>query len=119
MCVNVPISCKGPLPLSNLLEISLQKGFLLCMSLRASFSSSVMDGGAFTLSVVDAVVGSAGGVVLGVLCVLLCVQVAGPSEVDVTNMLIEAVWVAGVFLTSTNHERQSAALLGAPVIHLK
>ena len=43
--------------------------------------------------------------------VLLPVQVAGPSGVDVTNILIEAEGVAGVSLTSTNCERQSAALL--------
>ena len=65
-------------------------------------------GGAFTLSVVDA---SIGDVLLVGLCVLLWVQVAGPSGIDVTYMLIEAVWVVRVSLTSTNHERQSGALL--------
>ena len=44
---------------------------------------------------------------------------AGPSGVDVINMLMEAVEVTGVFLTSTNHEKQSAALLQVPDIHSK
>ena len=69
------------------------------------------------MSVVDVVVGSVGGVVSVGLHVLLQVQVAGPSGVEVTNMLIEAVGVARVSLTSTNHKRQSAALLQAPDIH--
>ena len=43
--------------------------------------------------------------------VLLQVWVAGPFGVDVTNMLMQAVEVTGAPLTSTNHERQSAALL--------
>ena len=67
-------------------------------------------GGAFTLSVVDA---SVGDVVSVGLHVLLWVQVAGPSGVVVINLLIEALGVVGVSLTSTNHDRQSAALLWA------
>ena len=120
ICVNVPTSCEGALPLSNLLEIHLQKGSVLCMSLRVSFLSSVRGGGtcAFTMSLVDTVVGCA-GMVLAVLCILMWVWVAGPSGVDVTNILIKAVGIAGVSLTSTNHERQSAALLWAPAIHSK
>ena len=69
------------------------------------------------LSLVDVVIGSVGAVVSAVLHFLLCVQVAGPSGVDVTNMLIEPVGVAGVSLTSTNHDKQSAALLQALDIH--
>ena len=42
--------------------------------------------------------------------VLLWVWVAGPSRVDVTTMLMEALEVTGVSLTSINHERQSAAI---------
>ena len=61
--------------------------------------------GALTLSVVDVVVGSVGGVVSVGIHVLLQVQVAGPSGMDATNMLIEAVGIAEVFLTSTNNER--------------
>ena len=53
------------MPLSSLLEIRLQKGSVLCMSQRQSFWSSVRDGGAFTLSLVDVVVGSVGDLVLG------------------------------------------------------
>ena len=75
--------------------------------------------GAFTLSVFDVVLTSVGGVVSVGVCVLLWVQVAGPSGVDVSNMLMEAVVVTGVSLTSTNHERQSATLLQAPDIHSK
>ena len=60
---------------------------------------------------------SVGDVVLVGLSVLLWVQVACPSRVDVTNMLIEAVGFVGVSLTSTNCERQSAAFLQAPDIH--
>ena len=43
---------------------------------------------------------------------------AGPSGVDVANILIKAVGVAAVCLTTTNHDRQLAALLWAPDIHL-
>ena len=108
MCVNVFTSCEGALPLSNLLEICLQKASILCMSLRVSFwSVTVRD--AFTLSLVDVGVVSV-DVVSAVLHVLLQVQVAEPSGVNVTNILIEGVGTTGIWLTSTNHERQSAAL---------
>ena len=111
-----PTSCEGAVPLNNSLEIHLQKGSIHCMSLRVSFLSSVRGRGAFTLSLVDVAVVSVGGVVLAVLCILLQLQSPGPSQVDVTN-IIEAVGVAGVSLISTNHERQSAALMQAPDIH--
>ena len=71
-----------------------------------------------TMSLVDAVVGSA-GLVLAVLHILLWVQVAGPSGVDGTSILIKAVGMAGVSLTPTNHERWSAAWLQVPDIHSK
>ena len=116
MCVNVFLSCDGAMPLNNLLEIHLQKGSILCMSLRVSFPFSVRVGGIFTLSLVDVGIGSAGMVLL-VLHVLMWVWVAGPSGVDVTKILIGVVGVAGVSLTSTNHERQSAALLQGPDVH--
>ena len=45
---------------------------------------------------VDVVVGSVGGVVSVGLHVLLQVQVAGQSRVDVNSMLVEAVGVVGV-----------------------
>ena len=64
--------------------------------------------GAFTLSVVDA---SLGSVVSVGLHALLQVWVAGPSGIDVMNMLIEAVGVVGVSLISTNHDGQSVDLL--------
>ena len=60
------------------------------MSLRVSFQSDVNAGGAFTLSLVDVGVGSV-DVVSVVLHVLQWVRVAGPSGVDVTNILIEVV----------------------------
>ena len=109
MCVNVFTSCEGALILSSLLEIYLQKGSILCMSVRVFFQSSVRGGGVFTMSLVDLIIGSA-SVVMAVLHLLLWVQVAGLSEVDVTNIMIKAVGVAGVSLTFTNHERQSTAL---------
>ena len=60
-------------------------------------------GGALTLSVFDVDLTSVGGMVsLG----LNVVWVAGPLRVDATTMLMEAVEVTGVSLTSTNHERQ-------------
>ena len=96
----------------------MQQEFILCMSLRVFSISSVGDGGVFTISLVDAVVGSA-GVVLAVLCILLRLQVVGPSRVDVTNILIKTVGIAGVSLTSINCERQSVALLHASDIHSK
>ena len=83
--------CGDALPLSNLLEMHLQKGSDLCMSLRVSMRG----GGTFIVSLVDAVVGSA-GVELAVLQILLQVWMAGPSRVDVTNILIEAVGITGV-----------------------
>ena len=76
-------------------------------------------GGVLTLSVFDVALTSVGGGLCVGVHVLLCVQVAGPSGVDVTNILIEAVGFTGVSLTSNNHERQSAALLWAPDIHSK
>ena len=76
-------------------------------------------GGAFTLLVFHMVLTSVGGVVSVGLHVLLQVWVAGPSGVDVTNMLMEAVEVSGVSLTSANCVRQSAALSWAPDIYSK
>ena len=86
------------------------------MSLRVSFCSPVRVGGAFTLSLVDESVESAGEV-LAVICVLLQLQVVGQSGKDITNILIKGVRVAGVSLTFTNCEAQSVALLWAPDIH--
>ena len=81
----------------------------------------MIGGGSLTLSVFNVYVDltSAGGVAPVGVNVLLCMQVAGPSEVDVTTMLIGALEVPGVSLTSTNHDRQSSALLWAPDIHSK
>ena len=67
---------------------------------------------------VDVVIGSLSSI-LAVVHVLQWVWVAGSSGVDVNNMFIKAVGVAGVSLVSTSHERQSAALLWAPDIHSK
>ena len=116
MCVNVLTSCEGALPLSNLLEIHLQKVSFLSMSFGVSFQSAVRVGCAFTLSLVDVGIVSV-GVVLAVLHVLLQVLVAELSGIDVANILIKAVGVAGVSLTPTNCERQPAPLLWAPDIH--
>ena len=53
MCINVSTSCKVALSMSSFLEIHLQKGSVLCISLSVSFQSSVRGGGALTLSVVN------------------------------------------------------------------
>ena len=59
-------------------------------------------GGAFTFSVLDVVLTSEGGVVSVGVLILLQVQVAGPSRVNVPNMLMDIVEVTGVSLRSTN-----------------
>ena len=74
--------------------------------------------GALTLSVIDVVVTSVGGVVSVGLHVLLHVQAAGLSGVDATSLLIETVRFAGVSLISINNERQSDALLQTTDIYL-
>ena len=76
-------------------------------------------GGAFPFSVFDVVLTSLGGVVSVGVHVLLQMWVVGLYWVEVTNMLMEAMEVTWVSLTSNNHERQSAALLQAPDIHSK
>ena len=44
-------------------------------------------------------------------------QVVGSFRVDLISMIIEDVGVTRVSMTSTNHERQSAAYLWVPDIH--
>ena len=85
------------------------------MRLRVFFQPAVRVGSVFTLSLVDVGIVSV-GVVSAMLCVLMLVWVAVSSGIDVTSILIEAVGVAGVSMTFTNCERQSAALLLAPFI---
>ena len=92
---------------------------VLCVSQRVSLPSFVRGGGAFTFSVFNVFLTSVGGVVSVGVCLLLWVWVAGSSVMDVTNMLMEAVKITGLSLTSTNHGRQSAALVGTPDIHSK
>ena len=70
MCVNLFTSCVGALPPSNLLEIHLQEGSILCMSLRVSFQFAVRIGVVLTLSLIDVGVVFV-DVVSAVLCVLL------------------------------------------------
>ena len=113
------ISWKGALPLSSHFEMHFLKGSAFCISQRVSLQSSMRDEGAFTLSVFDVDLTYVGGVISVDVSVLLQVQVVGPSRVDVSTMLLEAFEVTGVSLTSTNHERQSAALLWAPDIYSK
>ena len=76
-------------------------------------------GGALTLTLFDVDLASLGCVVSVEVHALLKVQVAGLCTVDVTNMLIESVGFNQESLTSTNHERQSAASLWAPAVHSK
>ena len=115
--MKVLTSWEGALLLSSHFEMCLQKGSIFYISQRVSLWSSMRGGGALTLSVFDVDWSSVGGVVSIGLCVLLQVWVAGPSGVDVTNILIETVEVARVSLTSTNHKRQSSVLLHAPGSH--
>ena len=72
-----------------------------------------------TLSVFDVDLTSVGGVVPVGVSALLQVLVAGPCRLDVTTMLMEALECTRVSLSSTNCDRQSAALLWAPDIHSK
>ena len=90
---------------------------VLCISQRVYSQSSVRGRGAFTVSVVGVVVTSVGFVVSVGWHVSLWVWVTGLSRVDVTSIIMEAVEVTGVTMTSTSHERQSAALLQTPDIH--
>ena len=59
-----------------------------------------------SLSVLCVVLTSVAGVVSVGVCVLPEVWVAGPSQVDVTNMLMVAVKITIMLLTSTKHKRQ-------------
>ena len=59
-----------------------------------------------TLSGFNVDLTSIGGVVSVGVSVLLWVQVAGPFGVDVTNLLLEALEVTRMSLTSTNCESQ-------------
>ena len=83
----------GALPLSSHFEMHLQKGSVLYISQRVSFGSSVRVGVALTLSVFHVDLTSVGGVISAGVSVLLWVQVVGPSRVDVTTILMEAVEV--------------------------
>ena len=112
MCVNVSTSCKGALPLSNLLKNRFAEG--IC-PLHEPKSVLLIFCQQWTC--IYLVIRICKGVVLAVLHVLLWVWVAGPSGVDVSNMLIKAVVAVGVSFTYTSHEGQSAALWQAPDIH--
>ena len=114
-------SMEGALPLSSHFEMHLQKGSVFCISQIVSLQSFIRGGGALTLSVFDVDVDliSAGSVVYVGVSVLLWVWEVGPSAVDETTMLMGVLEVTGVSLSSTNHDRQTAALLWAPDIHSK
>ena len=117
--MKVSTSWEGALPLSSHFEMHLQKESVFCISQRVSLQSSVRGRGALSLSVCDLDLILIGGVLSVGVCVLLWVQVAGQSRVDVTTMLMETGEVTGMSLTSNDHERQPATLLQAPDIHLK
>ena len=114
--MKVSASWVGALSLRSYFKMHLQKGSIFCISERVFLQED-----ALAVSVFDVGVDltSEGGVVSVDVNILLWVWVAEPSGVDVTNMLIRALEVTGVSLTSTNYERQSAALLWAPDIHSK
>ena len=101
------------LALSSHFEMHLQKGPVLCISQRVSLQSSMRGGGALTLSVFDVDLTSVGGMLSVGVCVLLQVWVAGPSRVDATTMLMEAVEVTRVFLTSIDHETANCLVAGS------
>ena len=111
------VSCLGAFPLDKHLEISLQKGSIFCIWRRASNLSAVKDLG----------VGSDVGVMSDVTCccavdwsdarccwVWLLVLKAGLPLFETDTLLIDA---DGIEVSSTRHDRQSAALFLAPDIH--
>ena len=115
----MPTSWEGALPLSSHFEMHLQKGSVYCICCRVSLQSSMSGGGSLTLSVFDVDGTSAGGAVFVGVSVLLWVWKVGQFRGDVTTMLMEALEVSGVSLSSTICERQSAVLLWAINIHSK
>ena len=97
--MKVSASWEGAMPLSSHFEMHLQNRSVLCISQRVSLQSSIRGRGAFTLSVFHMVLTSVGGMISVGVSVLLWVWVAGPSGVDITNILMESVEATGVSLT--------------------
>ena len=113
--VKVANSWWGALPFSNLLEMHLQNGSVLCICSKASRCSAVNGFGVVVGSWETWCVVSGWGVevVSEVFWVWLLAWKAGPSLEEAVNILID------VLVGVTNLERQSAALFLAPEIHLK
>ena len=107
------------MPFNKCLEIHLQNGSVLCICSSASNLSAVRGLGIGVAS--EEIFGETSGCGVGVvsgesLLAQLLVLKAGLSVCVTVSMLT----VAGVIIgSSTNHERQSAALFLAPEIHLK
>ena len=112
--------CFGAFPFDSPFEIHLQNGSVFCICRSASNLSADKEFGVvFPVSVVTGTAASACGVgSLDECCwaVLLLVLNAGPSMCVVDSMLTSVGLLWG---NSTKHDRQSAALLHAPDIHLK
>ena len=113
------VSCCGALPFNKHLEIWLQNGSVLCIWSNASNLSAVRGLGVGVAS--GEIFGETSGCGVEVVSgesflVQLLVFEAGPSVCVTVSMLTVAGVVVG---SSTNHERQSAALFLAPEIHLK
>ena len=112
--------CFSAFPFDNHFEIHLQKGsvFYICSS-ASNLSADKDFSVAFPISVTIAAVASRCSVKSLEECcwgVLLLVLNAGPSECVADSVLIVVGWFCG---NSTTRDRQSAALLCAPNIHLK
>ena len=103
----------GAFPVINHLEMCLQNGSVLCICNKVTLQSPVRGSEVFTLV-------ESGGVASIDALVLLQVQEAGLSTGDAVTELMKMLVTAALFLrTSTNHDRQSVALLRALDIYLK
>ena len=121
MWVKVSASWWGAFPLHNHFVMHFQIGSVLCLYNKVSLLSPMRGGVAFTLVVShcdhDWI---SGGMASIDALVLQWVWVAGPSAGDaVTEMMRMLVATASFLGTSTNYDRQSAALFCAPDIHSK
>ena len=119
-CMKRLASCFGAFPYDSCFEICLQKGSVFCICRSPSNLSADKDFGVvFPISVMTGAAASDCGVgSLDECCwaVWLLVWNLGPSEYVTDSKLI----VVGLFWgNSTRGDKQSAALLHAPYIHLE
>ena len=105
MCVNLSDPWWGAFLWFSCLEMHLQKGWVCCICSRLSLQPLMSGGGTFTLVLPGS------GVTTGAL-VLLWVHVVGLSVGDAVIAFMRMLGPAALFSgTSTNLDRQSAALL--------